>query len=204
VRDAEFGINAFREELDGRHMLPARGAHEGFGLDGGAIGEVDGVGRETSDVRNMDVNGTVPHQVEDVGGIIENGERRGSEHGLAPGFKLGRLGVRSILIQRDHIAPEDGPEGVGDCPTDGSSVVEVPHRCVAIGFTPSTRAEPGKHPCVYETRWSASEGSLIACVSRRLTDELFQPFLQRRNVWRGNPDGAVAAFCQSLSQHISA
>lgn len=94
------------------------------------------------DVGDVHADGAGTDEVEDVGGIVEDGEARGDEHGVGPGFELEDLGVGGVLVEREDVVAEDFPEDVGDGSPEGGTMEETTDAAVAVDVAPDAGAEP--------------------------------------------------------------
>lgn len=129
---------------------------------------------EVVDVVDVNADVAFGDEVEEVGGIVKDGETGGDPEGRDPGFELGQFRVRVELVERDDVVGQNGPEGVGDLASQPGAVQEAAHaraRLLGDGIGPDARAEPGQ-----EARG----------------DELLEPPVQWSYVGRRHPARAVA------------
>lgn len=123
---------------------------------------------------DVDMDMALGDEVEEVGGIVEDGQPRGHPEGRDPGLELGQFRVRVELVERDDVVAQDRPEGVGDLASQPGAVQEPAHaraRLLGDGIGPDARAEPGQEAC---------------------RDELLKPAVQWSHVGRRHPARAVA------------
>lgn len=129
---------------------------------------------EVVDVVDVDTDVALGDEVEEVGGIVEDGEARGHPEGRDPGLQLGQFRVRVELVERDDVVAQDRPEGVGDLASQPGAVQEATHaraRLLGDGIRPDARAEPGQEAC---------------------RDELLEPAVQWSHIGGRHPARAVA------------
>ena len=169
--EAAVGLQAGREEVEVGGGFPAGGADEGVGGEVRAGGEVDGSLGETGDVGDVDAHGAGADQLEEVRWVVEDAEAGGDPEGADPGLELGGLRVGVVAVQLDDVVGEDAPKRVDDLAAEPGAVQEAADARVAVGGAPDAGAEEGQ-----EARG----------------DQLLEPLLQRGDVRRRHPDGAVA------------
>lgn len=93
---------------------------------------------------DMDPDGTVSDQLEDIRRVVEDAQRRGDPERTDPRLELGCFGVLVVPVQLDDVVGEDTPEGIDDLATQPGAVQEAAYGPESVRLAPDAGTEPGQ------------------------------------------------------------
>lgn len=132
---------------------------------------MNGLGGETINVCDMNLDRAVPDKLEEVGWIVEDTQGTRSPEGAGPGLQFLHLRMFVVSVQIFNVMGKDTPEAVDDFPAHDGTVQESSDGRKAIPVSPDARAEPGQEP---------------------RGDQFLEPYLERRHVCRRHPHRSMA------------
>jgi hypothetical protein len=108
MRDAELGVDAFWEELDGWDVNPAAVGEQGICGESGAVGEVDFVFAEAGDVSDVDGDVVAADKAQKVCFVVEEAITCAGVHDTKPGAEAGRVWVVVVVAQGENVGGKEG------------------------------------------------------------------------------------------------
>ncbi len=143
MRKTHFDLHTRRQESNRGGFLPAGTADEYVRRDLHPVFQIHRPFRQGLEIRDMDFDEPVPDQGEQVGFVVEEGNAGPGIERIRRGFQFGGLGMGVVVIGREDVVAEEGPEGIDDEATEAGSMEECADAWEAVRGAPDAGTEPG-------------------------------------------------------------